>query len=118
MKTLDLDPLARRMVRLIDPRFVWSVWLSNWRFWLRLPLLVLVGIWMVATIPATAADWINRVCAATGQDQRAEAWCARHGYAVPLPAVYGGIGPWPAFVVAGLAMLGASIAMVAELLAG
>ncbi|MBK9657495.1 MAG: hypothetical protein IPO66_19495 [Rhodanobacteraceae bacterium] len=117
-KTLNLDPLARRTVRLIDPRFVWSVWLTSWRFWVRLPLLVLGGIWMVATIPATPANWINEVCAATGQDQRAATWCASHGYEVPLPVVYGGIGPWPAFVVALLAMLGASIAMLAELLAG
>jgi hypothetical protein len=73
---------------------------------------------MAATIPATPAEWIDRVCGAAGQDKRAEAWCARNGYEVPLPAVYGGIGPWPAFVVALLTMLAASIAMVAKLVSG
>jgi hypothetical protein len=84
-----------------DTSFVWSVWLTNWRFWALSPLLLVAGIWVIGTLWSTPANWVERICAATGQDKRAAAWCARHGHLY----VHGTCGASPAVLVAAVVLL-------------
>lgn len=86
---------------LSDLGFVWQVWLTNWRFWALSPLLLVAGVWVIGTLWSTPADWVERICVATGQDKRAAAWSARNGYVY----VDGDAGAAPAVLVAGTALL-------------
>lgn len=80
--------------------FVWSVWLTNWRFWVLSPLLLVAGLWVIGTLWSTPALWVERICAATDQDSRAAAWSVRHGI-----SVHGGCGATPAVLVAAAVFL-------------
>lgn len=90
-----------------DLNFMWTVWLSNGRFWALSPLLLVAGLWVIGSLFSPPADWVVRICQATDQERRVAAWCARND----VLYVRGECVVWPAVFVAATAVIGVCGAM-------